>query len=715
MQPDLSNRIGDIARRLLGEPNGEMSKHSQLRFGSNGSVSVEITGPKRGQWYDHELGTGGGPWDFLRVKGGMGDGQAVNWLRSELGIEVEQKPRSRIVAIYDYVDEQGALQFQVLRWGPKKTFSQQQPGSGKGGIKRGPDGKPTMQGARYVPYHLDELTAAKATGNGHPWRVYICEGEKDADRLRDQWGLVATTNPGGARKWRSEYNRYFAGADVLVIPDNDRVGRKHAQNIAANLFPVAARVRIVELQGLPDKGDVSDWIEYGGTQSDLETTVELAPTFWPNEQTTKPNGHDNEGVSLDDFYAYMPMHNYIFAPTREMWPAASVNARISPILVGEEEITASLWIDQNRPVEQMTWVPGLPMIIENRLIEEGGWIERKNVSCFNLYRPPTIKPGDATQAGPWLDHARKVYPDDFDHIVKWLAQRVQQPQDKINHALVLGGKPGIGKDTLLEPPKRAVGPWNFREVLPEQVCGRFNGFLKSTILRVNEARDLGEFDRFQFHERMKAYTAAPPDVLRCDEKNLREYSVFNRCGVIITTNHKTNGIYLPADDRRHYVAWSDLPENPFPDAYWRELWSWYDHDGAGHVAAYLAGLDLSGFNPKAPPPKTPAFWEIVDANRAPEDAELADVLERLGMPETVTIQQLIRNAPEPFNEWLGDRKNARLIPHRLEECGYVAVRCSSTKDGRWKVGGKNQVVYAQASLSIRDRYAAAAALSGRGW
>ena len=95
-------------------------------------------------------------------------------------------------------------------------------------------------------------------------------------------------------------------------------------------------------------------------------------------------------------------------------------------------------------------------------------------------------------------------------------QRVQRPEDKINHALVLGGKQGIGKDTLLEPVKQAVGPWNFCEVSPQQVLGRFNGFLRSVILRVSEARDLGEFDRFAFYDHLKAFVAAPPDVLRVD-------------------------------------------------------------------------------------------------------------------------------------------------------------------------------------------------------
>src|SRR5207249_6032869 len=152
---------------------------------------------------------------------------------------------------------------------------------------------------------------------------------------------------------------------------------------------------------------------------------------------------------------------------------------------------------------------------------------------------------------------------------------------------------------------------------PQHMLGRFNGFLKSVILRVNEARDLGDVNRYQFYDHLNAYTAAPPDVLRVDEKHLREHSVINCCGVVITTNHKTDGIYLPADDRRHFVAWSDLTKEDFVHDYWNGLWAWYARGGYRHVAAYLAELDISSFDPKAPPPKTPAFWDIVDASRAP--------------------------------------------------------------------------------------------------
>src|SRR6266851_1914763 len=99
-----------------------------------------------------------------------------------------------------------------------------------------------------------------------------------------------------------------------------------------------------------------------------------------------------------------------------------------------------------------------------------------------------------------MDHLLYVYPDDADHIINWLSHRVQRPHEKLNHALVLGGPQGIGKDTILEPVRNAIGPWNFKEASPKQVLGRFNAYLKSVILRISEARDLGEFDRFAFYD-----------------------------------------------------------------------------------------------------------------------------------------------------------------------------------------------------------------------
>lgn len=433
------------------------------------------------------------------------------------------------------------------------------------------------------------------------------------------------------------------------------------------------------------------------------------------------------GLSLDDFRSYMQAAGYIFMPSGDMWPASKVNARLGKIPLFDadgqpildengkpKKIPANTWLDQKRPVEQITWAPSMPAIIPDRLVVEGGWIVRPKMTCFNLYKPPTIVRGDPSKAGPWIDHVRKVYPGDADHIIAFLAHRVQKPGEKINHAILLGGPQGIGKDTILEPVKRAVGPWNFAEVSPKQVMGRFNAFLRSTILRISEVRDLGEFDRFGFYQHMKTYTAAPPDVLRVDEKNLREYSIFNCCGVVYTTNKK-DSFYLEEDDRRTFVAWSDLKKEDFTEEYWNTLWRWYDDGGDGHVAAYLATLDISSFNPKAPPLKTAVFWEIVTINSAPEDAELADVLDRLGNPPATTIAKIADAArgagffSTDFYDWLTNRKHNRVIPHRMEQCGYVSVRNPSRNDGRWLIGETRHTIYCRVELSVRDRHLAAAA------
>ena len=163
-------------------------------------------------------------------------------------------------------------------------------------------------------------------------------------------------------------------------------------------------------------------------------------------------------------------------------------------------------------------------------------------------------------------------------------------------------------------------------------------------------------------------------MLRVDEKHLREHYVFNCLGFLITTNHKTDGIYLPADDRRHYVAWSNRTKEDFTPDYWNELWGWYDDGGFEHVAAYLAELDISGFDPKAPPPKTSAFWDIVNANRAPEDAELADVHRRARQPRRADVEAADRRS-DGRGRRVADRSARTGAPFRIGSSAAATSQC----------------------------------------
>lgn len=404
--------------------------------------------------------------------------------------------------------------------------------------------------------------------------------------------------------------------------------------------------------------------------------------------------------SLEDFVAYLPSHAYLFQPTGSLWPASSADACVPWPIVNGKKIRPSAWLDRNRPAHAMTWHPGEPTLIEGKVALMGGWKADADATTVNVYLPPTILDGNPEAAEPWLDHVSKVFGDSAEHIARYFAHRVQRPGEKINHALVLTGDQGIGKDTLLEPLKRAVGESNFQEIGPKSIIGDFNGFVKSVVLRISEARDLGPTDRFSFYEHMKVYTASPPDTIRCNEKNLREHYVFNVMGVVITTNHKSDGIYLPQDDRRHYVAMSNLTKADFAESYWRKLWRWYEKKGGfGHVAAYLRALDLSDFDSKAPPPQTPAWHAIVAANHAPEDIELSSVVEDLGEPNALTLEMLRKGAPFDLQNFLSNAATRRAVGHRLSALGYVPMANPDAKNGLWRIAGEKVVAYVKRNLT----------------
>jgi Family of unknown function (DUF5906) len=435
------------------------------------------------------------------------------------------------------------------------------------------------------------------------------------------------------------------------------------------------------------------------------------------------------GETFNDFWHHRPSGQFIFLPARELWPASSVDSALpripviqdgKPVIIkktGEvKTVGASRKIARERAVQMLTWSPGLAQIIEDRLIAEGGWIARKGMRCCNLYRPaPQLTGGNPKKAKPWLDHVHKIYPSEAEHTITWFAHRVQRPHEKINHSLLLGGAQGIGKDSTLEPLKVAVGHWNFGEVSPQQLLGRFNGFLKKVVLRVSEARDLGDVNRYAFYDHIKHYTAAPPDTLCIDEKNLREYTIVNVVGFVITSNYR-DGLYLPPDDRRLFVCWSELTKEDFTPEYWTRLWHWYEHEnGFAHVAAYLAKLDISKFDAKAPPPKTEAWHAMVNVNRSPEEGELADILDKLGNPGAITLNEMrtATSGGSDFSHWLSERKNRRTIPHRLDNVGYVPMENPNATDGLWKVAGERQRIYVDKRLTPHDRFKAVTELHRR--
>lgn len=188
--------------------------------------------------------------------------------------EPARKPRRGrlvVVAEYPYLDAANNENFKVLRFVDEstgeKTFRQTHWDRQLGKYARGRGPAPL------ILYKLDMLAKAPAEAV-----VWIVEGEKDVNRL-NKLGLLATCNPMGAGKWKDFFSNSLADRTCVILPDNDQTGKDHAKDVARSLQKTAKSVKILDLPGLPEKGDVSDWLNAGkdNTVARLRELANSAP------------------------------------------------------------------------------------------------------------------------------------------------------------------------------------------------------------------------------------------------------------------------------------------------------------------------------------------------------------------------------------------------------------------------------------------------------
>jgi hypothetical protein len=178
----------------------------------------------------------------------------------------------RMVAQYTYEDESGAFKYQACRWEPgfegqDKSFTLRRRDGRDGWINN-------LDGVARILYRLPEVVNAPEDA-----LIWIAEGEKCVEALRGL-GFIATTSPCGANaKWLPSYNGPLRGRPVIILPDNDEPGQQYAQKVASALQGVAASVKRLDLPGLPEAGDVVDWLEAGGTAEQLKAMALEAPAF----------------------------------------------------------------------------------------------------------------------------------------------------------------------------------------------------------------------------------------------------------------------------------------------------------------------------------------------------------------------------------------------------------------------------------------------------
>ena len=245
---------------------------------SDPSLSVNNT---TGLFNCFGCGEKGDPFQFYgKLKGLSSFPEIVAGICQDFGITGREKKSSgagRIVKTYDYTNEEGALLYQAVRMEPK-SFRQRQP-DGKGGWIW------SVKDVDKVLYRLSEALMADC--------VLVAEGEKDVDALFNL-GFTATTNVGGAEKWRFEYSKSLENKDVVILPDKDEPGRKHAAKVARMIHGIAKSVKVIELPGLPEKGDVSDWIESGGTKEALQKLIDQGDVWMPETDDQVEDEEDSQ-------------------------------------------------------------------------------------------------------------------------------------------------------------------------------------------------------------------------------------------------------------------------------------------------------------------------------------------------------------------------------------------------------------------------------------
>jgi putative DNA primase/helicase len=268
----------------------QVSLHCPFHDDKTASLSVNLAD---GVW-NCQAGCGkGGIIDFEVAVSKCDHEAAKANIAGIVGVDLFGTGNQKPEAIYQYRDANGTVVFEKLRL-PGKHFTQRRP-VGKGYAR-------DLNGITKPLYNLPELVTANV--------AIICEGEKDCDNVTRAMGeigddikkgarITTTTNFDGAGKWQDHYNPYFAGRKVVIIPDNDQPGTKHADLVARSVHPYAVGVKIANLPGLAEKGDVSDYLQTHSPQ-DLLAEIAKATSWYP------PKVEHNLFIAAPQFLATVP-------------------------------------------------------------------------------------------------------------------------------------------------------------------------------------------------------------------------------------------------------------------------------------------------------------------------------------------------------------------------------------------------------------------------
>jgi len=288
----------------------------------------------------------------------------------------------------------------------------------------------------------------------------------------------------------------------------------------------------------------------------------------------------------------------------------------------KRRIEAATCFDENRQamgahsLVGITYAPGESVLVaRDGLVYGNRWRDAR----------PEYREGDIT---PWLEHCRALVPeaDELEHIFNMMAFKVQNPNIKINHAVLHGGDEGCGKDTMWAPFIWAVCGPDLRNrglVDNDSVSSAWGYHLESEILILNELKEPGAHERRALANKLKPLIAAPPDMISINRKGLHPYDMVNRMFVLAFSNDPVP-ISLASQDRRWFCIWSSNPRMIPSEA--EKLWAWYKNGGYQAVGHWLKTRDVSKFNPAEPPMMTEFKMNLVENSMSVAESYIVEAI-----------------------------------------------------------------------------------------
>jgi hypothetical protein len=420
------------------------------------------------------------------------------------------------------------------------------------------------------------------------------------------------------------------------------------------------------------------------------------------------------GKKIHDFMAVRPTGKFLHLPTMLEWSRAEVDAHVPrtewPIGGDGNQVPPSHWLatTEGQPaITQYAWLPGeATPIIYDSITREGKLIPYQDSNILNLWRPIELPPlrGGIFDAEPWLDHLKRLYPEEWLHIVRVLAFVIQHPGIKVCHGIFLCGGSGIGKDTIFKPLVLLLqSSGNWKETTPRGIMGDFNEYAMTIVLRLNEIEanmdTRGRSSYLMLYDNLKIFLTAPPETLPINRKGLAVMHAPNACFLIATSNGYEFVLNLVGDDRRAYVAHSEVTREELGPDYHAKLHAWLDAGGSEGVMHYLMNLDVSDFDPKAPPPMTAAKATVIASAADPMADTMDDLLDAMERPIAVSMDDLEHAANRKAISFGGQALSIYPRQRRiawLRACGYTAfLEPNNSYRGNFRLNGRRFKFYAR--------------------